>query len=403
MVRANPPLLSAGMLLARTGIYGMVWLDDEFVVTARFGDLSDGIEVGDSLYAGLPILADYEDDIRALPKDAATGFELPGVLLVQNSSDQKPRIDIHVYRFVPFEHEEGQSNAAEPSQDDTQYLLLLTRAGSPAGNDLAIARMQRDRRILLEQIEQQKLALERTNKELELCNRDLEDFASIISHDLKAPMRSLRYLANDVEEALAQNNPTGARTACEALKSQTRRMSSMLLELLDYASLGRHQEIIDNTDTRALIETIVGSLPIPEGMTVEINGHWPTLQTYVAPLDLVLRNLINNAIKHHDHPDKGRITIDAMEKEPHLILTVGDDGPGIPQARQSAIFYPFRSFQRQSPEQEPKTDASHGMGLAFVKRTLNAVDGEITVVSDAPQNRGTKFIVRWPLVATTAV
>ncbi|MEQ8824983.1 MAG: HAMP domain-containing sensor histidine kinase [Filomicrobium sp.] len=391
------------MLLARTGIYGMVWLDDEFVVTARFGDLSDGIEVGDSLYVGLPILADYEDDIRALPKDAAKGFELPGVLLVQNSTDQKPRIDIHVYRFVPFEHETGQTNAAEPSQDDVQYLLLLTRAGSAAGNDLAIARMQRDRRILLEQIEQQKLELERTNKELELCNRDLEDFASIISHDLKAPMRSLRYLANDVEEALAQNNSSDARTACEALKTQTRRMSSMLIELLDYASLGRRQDIVDKTDTRALVETIVDSLPQPAGMTIEVSGTWPTLETYIAPLDLVLRNLINNAIKHHDHPDKGRITIDAIEKEPHLILTIGDDGPGIPQSRHNAIFYPFRSFHEKSAEKEPDTDASHGMGLAFVKRTLEAVGGEITVVSNAPQKRGTKFVVRWPLVATTAV
>lgn len=397
MVRATPPLMNAGMLLARTGIYGMAWLDGNFIVNSRFGELSDGLEVGEPLYKGLPILADYEDDIRALPDNTTVSFELPGILLVSSGPKQPPRVDIHVFRYQAGNIEYETAEDETPEQETTHFLLLLTRAGSPAGNDLAVARMQRDRHILLEQINQQKLELEGAYRELELCNRDLEDFASIISHDLKAPMRSLRYMADDIETALNQNDNALARMACEALKSQSRRMSSMLSQLLDYASLGRQDEIVEEIDSRELAETIISSLPRPNGMTIEIKGDWPKIKTYIAPLDLVLRNLIGNAINHHDQPEHGRIDVSAAHAPDMLTINISDDGPGIPSSHQKAIFFPFRSFSDNPSGAPGSAEPSHGMGLAFVKRTLETVGGSIELTSDSERCRGTKFTVRWPL------
>lgn len=397
MAPALPPLMSAGYLLARTGLYGMAWLDDDFIVNARFGELSEGLAVGEPLYASLPILADYEDDIRALPPDPMSSFELPGILLVKDGPDQPPRVDIHVFRHQDNIEEHDAADADARLINTTQFLLFLTRAGSRSGNDLAVARMQRDRHILLEQIEQQKLALDGAYRELELCNRDLEDFASIVSHDLKAPMRSLRYLADDIETALDQNDQSQARAACEDLKAQSRRMSSMLTQLLDYASLGRQQTIMDKVDTRALVTAVIASLPQPKGMAIEVTGDWPELETYIAPLDLVLRNLIGNAIKHHDRSDTGRISIVASQNNDQLLIEITDDGPGIPKAHQKAIFFPFRTFATDKAGQTSSLEASHGMGLAFVQRTLEAVGGAIELHSAPETHRGTKFKVHWPL------
>lgn len=374
------PLMSAGLLLARNGIYGLAWVDAKLFVTGRFGALTDRLEIGEALFDGLPILADYEDDMRALPADGRSSFELPGVLIVTSDGSPSPRIDIHVFR---------------DSGDD--FLILVTRATGQASTDLAVARLQRDRRILLEQIEQQKLDLERTNAELALCNRDLEDFAAIITHDLKAPMRGLRYVADEIDTAIEAADPETARKACRELKEQSRRMATMMSQLLDYASLGRQRDAMETVDTGELIGSIVGSLPRPPGFRVAITGAWPRIDTYIAPLDLVLRNLIDNAIKHHDRQDAGSIAVDCRTDAKSLVITVADDGPGIPKGRQQAVFFPFRSYPGPGGETSSGTVESQGMGLAFVKRTVEAVGGSLSLASNPAMSRGSTFTIEWPL------
>jgi len=396
------PLLSAGLLLARNGIYGMAWLDAGFVVTARFGDLTASLGVGEAVSSGLPFLADYLDDIQNLPADGRTSFELPGILLVNGEGTDTPRIDIYVFRSHPeiTEHSVGEAtlNDQTPITNNDEFLLLVTRASGHSSTDITLARLQRDRTILLEQIEQQKLELERTNAELELCNRDLEDFATIISHDLKAPMRALRYFTDDIETALAQARPQDAHKACAALKQQSRRMSTMLSQLLDYASLGRQTEALEHINSRHLIDSIVSSLPRPHRFTIEVQGDWPNIETYVAPFDLVLRNLVDNAIKHHDKPEAGWVRVFAKLTDDHLSVTVSDNGPGIPLGRQEAVFYPFRSYRRDPDGGcQPNAELAHGMGLAFVKRTVETVGGQLHLISNPAERRGSAFQLSWPL------
>ncbi len=398
------PLLSAGLLLAKNKIYSMAWLDADFNVTACFGELAPGLEAGEPLYAGLPFLADYEDEIRSLPHDGRSSFELPGIMLKGTGGKSAPRIDIVVFR-----HRETDFNASGASTaagtlthrdgGKNRFLLLVTRAGAQS-MDLAIARMLRERQMLREDIEQKNLELDRVNTELELSNRDLEDFATIISHDLKAPMRAMRYLADDIEIALNTDKPDSAKDACSDLKVQSRRMSTMLSQLLDYASVGHHPDSLEQCDTRALIDQIIASLPRPVGMAIIIEGEWPIVETFVAPLDLVARNLIDNAIKHHDHPDASEIHIAATPSADTLKIVISDDGPGIPTARQEAVFHPFRSFSNDAADggnSAPTSILAQGMGLAFVKRTVEIVGGSISLKSDPTQGRGSAFLVTWPL------
>jgi signal transduction histidine kinase len=399
-----PPLMSAARLLVQHEIIGLAWLDSELSVRGRYGSLASHIDVGEPLRASMPILADYEDDIEALPHDGTGSFTLPGIMLVNTDGKDSPRIDIAVFRNVFKDNpssRETQPNPSPPLSDqvraDGAFLLLITRASHQSTSDVAIARYQRDRRMFLEQIEQQKLELDKTNAELELCNRDLEDYATIISHDLKAPMRILRYLADDVEAGVAQANREKIHEACTALKAQSRRMSTMLSQLLDYASLGRKTEAVEVVDSQQLIETVVASLPRPANFQIEIRGQWPKLATYIAPLDLVLRNLIDNAIKHHDNKTPGRIEISGCNDADDFTISIADNGPGIPLGRQEAIFFPFRSYRLDSAgEPLPNEDLTHGMGLAFVKRTVDNIGGELKLQSDPKSNRGSEFKISWP-------
>ena len=107
-------------------------------------------------------------------------------------------------------------------------------------------------------------------------------------------------------------------------------------------------------------------------------------------MDVVLRNLAENAVKHHDRAD-GFVMLRAATVGRFVEFRIEDDGRGIPPEWHEAIFEPFRKVDdAHHPE-------SSGIGLALVKKTVTTLGGTIEVVSAAPEVRGTTFIVRWPL------
>ncbi len=126
------------------------------------------------------------------------------------------------------------------------------------------------------------------------------------------------------------------------------------------------------------------SLP-HNGVEVEIRGAWPHLATLLAPLDVALRNLIDNTIKHHDRSE-GRLLIACADAGEHLEITIEDDGPGIAPEHRDSVFLPFRTIGSDGA----------GMGLAIVQKMVDAVGGTISISSNATNLRGTTFKLRWP-------
>ena len=116
----------------------------------------------------------------------------------------------------------------------------------------------------------------------------------------------------------------------------------------------------------------------------------PTFATIAQPLDIVLRNLIDNAVKHHDL-EAGRIIVHAEDGGENWIFSVADDGPGIPRDWHDAIFEPFKRIldEEEAPE-------GSGIGLALVKKTVEWFGGRIEIRSDPAARRGTTFRVHWP-------
>jgi signal transduction histidine kinase len=226
--------------------------------------------------------------------------------------------------------------------------------------------------------------LARANADLTVANGNLEQFAAIVTHDLKAPMRAVRYLADEIETAIGASDTETARGKLGELRRQTTRLSSMLSALLHYSSAGPGREAIERVDTLALVTEIVRSLPLG-GIDVAIRGAWPQLETLAAPLDLILRNLIGNTIKHHDR-DRGQLVIACTDLGRDLEITFEDDGPGIAPEHHASVFLPFRTLGSNG----------EGMGLAIVQKMVDAAGGAIALVSNPAERRGTTFKILWP-------
>lgn len=367
---APSPLLAAGRVLAERGVYGLVWFGDEMVVSARYGRLSDFMDVGEPLsQACLPLIG-LEEEIRTLKSEPGKVIDLPSVLIA-TPDDSLPRLNLTV-----FWHAEG-----------GHYLMLVSRATSRSDLEGELTKQMRARLIAEAELAQKSRELARANAELARTNQDLEDFAAILSHDLKSPLRALRYTADDMAAHIDAGDVITARRRLDEIGERTRRISGMMTALLDYASVGRKSEIAEPVDTRRLAEDVTRSLAIPQGFDVQIIGDWPRMTTVAAALDLVLRNLVQNAIVHHDR-DRGRVVIAAEQARKTLNISVIDDGPGIDPAHHEAILLPFRSLDAKRN--------STGMGLAFVNRTISTIGGRLEVLSDPGQSRGTTFRLIWP-------
>lgn len=369
---AAAPLVAAGVMLARRGVYGLVWLDEDLDVVARYGPLVEFVEIGEPIIDSVPALIGLEADVLALRAGGGDAVDLPSVAIV-GPDGATPRLNLTILW----------------SREEQCFLLLVSRAVSRSDLEAELSRQIRARLIAEAEVSAKSRVLARTNEELARVNRDLEEFAAIISHDLKAPMRALRYLVDDLESLLGKTATGEPRAKLDQLREQARRMTGMLTSLLDYSCVGRRAEAVERVDTAALVAAVVRSIPRPPGLEVEVRGLWPILETLAAPLDLVVRNLVDNAIKHHDRAE-GLIRIEAEEAGEAIEITVSDDGPGIAPALHDVVLLPFRTAG------ETGHGAGHGMGLALIKRTLDAVGGSLALHSDPLRTRGTAFRVTWP-------
>ncbi len=262
--------------------------------------------------------------------------------------------------------------------------MVVSQAGGGTDYDLELSRQIRARFMAEADASAKSKELARANADLKALNSNLEQFAAIVTHDLKAPMRALRYMADDIETAIGADDAPTARRKLEELRRQTTRLSSMLSALLHYSSASLGSDAMESIDTLALVTEIVRSIP-HYGVDVDVRGDWPRLATLAAPLDLTLRNLIENTIKHHDR-STGQLLIACTDAGEHLEITIEDDGPGIAPEHWESVFLPFRTLGSDGA----------GMGLAIVQKMVDAVGGAISISSNASERRGTAFKIRWP-------
>lgn len=372
-------LVAAGRFLSSRRSFGMVWIDTDLIARRRFGPLVAFVALDRPLTESVIALIGLEDELASLRTAGSLPLTLPNIIMMHESAghpEQTLRLSLDVHW-----------DASEPG-----YLMLVRSVLDHSSLESELRTQMRLRAIAEAELVEKSAEIQRANQELALVNRDLEEFAYVISHDLKAPLRALRYDGSDADRALAAGDVATVSAKLAAMRDHQVRMRAMLDGLFDYARAGRKVEGIAMADTRKLAEEVVAGLAPPAGMNITIEGTWPHLMTLAAPLELVLRNLVGNAIKHHDAP-AGHISLSARLGDGTLDIAVRDDGRGIPPEWQDAVFLPFRKIDDRDGAED-----SSGMGLALVRRTLDRIGGSIRLVSGAPAERGTTFHVRWPRI-----
>tara|TARA_R110001583_G_scaffold12023_1_gene53587 strand:+ start:523 stop:2292 length:1770 start_codon:yes stop_codon:yes gene_type:complete len=223
---------------------------------------------------------------------------------------------------------------------------------------------------------------------LKKSNQDLEQFAYVASHDLKSPLNAIQKLVNWITEDCQNILPDSSKEHLSLLKNRTIRMNRLLDDLLDYARIGRHDYAPEELDLKATVEEIFSLLDHPKNFKLSVTKQ--LLLIPKTPLEIVLRNLISNAIKHHDKAS-GHIEILYKQEQGMHYISVQDDGPGIPQELFDKALEMFQTLRPRD-----KVEGS-GMGLSLSKKTIEHYGGSLTIESDGLN--GTKVIVIWPITA----
>ncbi|AWM34809.1 sensor histidine kinase [Hymenobacter nivis] len=255
------------------------------------------------------------------------------------------------------------------------YTVKIADAAADGLGDLA---------ALLNQMTQ---SLDQSFEALALRNRELDQFAYVASHDLRAPLRGIATLVKWLEEEHAAEFSPEVRTYFNQVKGRLGRLEDLISGLLAYARAGRVARVPAPTDVGALLRE-AAELVVPPGFVLDLPADLPTFRTDRLGLQQVFTNLLDNAVKHHEGPG-GHITVHSRDAGNHYEFAVTDDGPGIAAAHHQKIFQLFQTLRERHTAAE-----STGIGLSIVKKLVEEQPGSVRV--ESTRGQGATFIFTWP-------
>ncbi|HNQ62209.1 MAG TPA: ATP-binding protein, partial [Bacteroidia bacterium] len=256
--------------------------------------------------------------------------------------------------------------------------------------------MHSGKNVIIERITLQKDQLAESNRKLqhytvhlERTNRELDKFASIVSHDLKAPLRAIGNLTGWIEEDAGETLVPEARTHFNMIKQRVKRMEDLINAILDYSRADERTGEDVKVVTKSLIEETLEFIGKPDNVTLEIAEPMPEMISDKTRLQQVFSNLLGNAIKYNDK-ENIHIKVSVVESDKGWEFSVKDNGPGIEEQYHEKVFIIFQTLNRRDDVE------STGVGLAIVKKIIEDQGGKIWVESDGKNGSDFRFI--WPKV-----
>lgn len=232
--------------------------------------------------------------------------------------------------------------------------------------------------------DRQKAAKEREEliEKLRDMNQELEDFAYIVSHDLKAPLRGISTLTNWLIEDYSENLDEDGQDLVQLLNRRVGRMYGLIEGILQYSRVGRTKSVYKILDLNIVVKEIVDSLGAPSHFTFNIDDNFPTIYNDETQVGQIFQNFISNAIKYNDK-EKAIVGISYKDLGTHWEFCVSDNGPGIAPKYHEKIFQIFQTLHRRDDFE------STGIGLTIVSKIIKNNDGKIRIESDT--GLGAKF------------
>lgn len=322
--------------------------------------------------------ADLQRRIRWIVLSAAIGFI---TLTIGISFFAVRSITVPMRKLVEGVKTVGAGNLEHRLSVDTQNEIgQLSRAFDQMIADLkeiTVSRNELDQRVK-----------ERT-KELQAANAELSQYAYVVSHDLKAPLRAIHNYSDFLREDLEAKLDGDQKSYLDGLNRAVSQGEELVNDLLTLSRIERSKDVSETVDVGLLIHELSTTMGLPENVELEIGNGLPAVKTDRILLTQIFRNLIDNAVKFNDAQIK-RIRIGShaeSEKEPQEIF-VQDNGIGIEKRFFDKIFQVFQRLHTRSEYE------GTGIGLAIVKKAVGKIGGEIRV--DSEPGKGSTFFIHIP-------
>ncbi|TDS17080.1 histidine kinase/DNA gyrase B/HSP90-like ATPase [Maribacter caenipelagi] len=220
-------------------------------------------------------------------------------------------------------------------------------------------------------------------RNLENQNESLNNYAQMVSHDLKSPIRNINALMSWIMEDEKEKFSETSKENCTLVSQNLTKMDKLISGILKHATMGETEEHRVTFSLEDSLKDVERTIYVPENITFEYDEELPEMFFERARLEQLFMNLFTNAVTATEHVEKGEIKIGYQPDDTYWKFSVSDNGKGIPEKHQKGIFEMFKKLET--------ANNATGIGLAIVKKIAVLYEGDVRL--ESKENVGTTFYI----------
>ena len=284
---------------------------------------------------------------------------------------------------------EAEEQARRLAAEQGEHAESMRRSEELAKVNERLKRSNHDLQAALQAAETSRESAERFSAAMTEAYRQLDQFAYVASHDLKAPLRGIANLAQWLQDDVGDQLSGDSAGHLRLLQGRVQRMEALIDGILAYSRAGRAANPLQTVDTGALVREIVELISPASSVTIRIPRDMPILETELVPLQHVFMNLIENAVKYSSaERADATVAIEWNAIDGEVEFMVRDNGPGIAAEFHGRVWGIFQTLASRD-----KVEGT-GVGLAVVKKIVDSRGGRVSL--ESTPGEGATFRFTWP-------